>query len=443
MQEVNRKEIRVEQYLYGIIHEWSKVLATLGFTLFPLYFLLDYFIVPAELLKTFLIYRLVGTTLIILQYFIIIKTKGSRLSVVHGYFISFLLSFFISLMTVDLGGFDSPYYAGLNLVMIGVNLLLPWGSLHTTFSVIIIGGLYLVLNLIFPHPVEPSIMINNLFFITATGIISVAINSVRQKLIKDEFLMRVELKKARDALWGEMKIAKKIQEALLPENKIIKNYSISAVMLPAEEVGGDYYDFLETEQGELWVSIGDVSGHGVESGLITMMTQTSIQSLLNNKKGYTPSELLGEVNRIIKKNITRLKVDRFMTILLLKFLNGKILCAGEHLDIIIYRHKAKKIELFPTEGSWIGLVDNIQEHLKDHEIFLEKNDIMLLYTDGVTEAMDQDGHLYGEERLLKSFRRNIELSEEGLLEVLLHDVLKFQAEQYDDISFMLVKKITD
>src|SRR5690606_10877773 len=118
-------------YLDGILHTWLRTLALLGITLVPLYYILDYFIVPVELRLTFLAYRLSATALMIVDLVLIIKTRSSRFSVVHGYFISLLLGSIISWMSVLLGGFDSAYYAGLNLVIIGVNLLLPWGVLKS------------------------------------------------------------------------------------------------------------------------------------------------------------------------------------------------------------------------------------------------------------------------------------------------------------------------
>ena len=429
-------------YLDGILHTWLRTLALLGITLVPLYYILDYFIVPVELRLTFLAYRLSATALMIVDLVLIIKTRSSRFSVVHGYFISLLLGSIISWMSVLLGGFDSAYYAGLNLVIIGVNLLLPWGVLKSIISVSIIIGSYLLMNLLVPQPFDTKSLINNLFFLVATGVISVAINSVRYKLLIDEFHMRSALKVARDALWGEMQVARKIQESLLPENRRIGNYSISALMVPAEEVGGDYYDFFETDAGEHWVAIGDVSGHGVESGLIAMMTQTGIQTLLNKKAGYSPAELLSEVNSVIKRNINRLHVDRFMTILTLKLLKDRVLFAGEHLDILVYRKSARKVESITTKGAWLGLVDDISEHLENRELVLETGDRMLIYTDGVTEAMNKVGELYGEARLSACFEIFCQNGGNNeILKGLLNAVSDFQEKQFDDISFLLVHKL--
>ena len=79
-------------------------------------------------------------------------------------------------------------------------------------------------------------------------------------------------------------------------------------MIPADEVGGDYYDIVETQNGDKWVTIGDVSGHGVDSGLIMMMAQTSILSKINNNGSCNPSEILNSTNKILRENLSRMGV---------------------------------------------------------------------------------------------------------------------------------------
>ena len=123
-----------EPYLNSIIHEWLKTLTTLGFTLVPAFFILDYFTMPKELLPRFGFYRLLSTIILLIQYFIIRSTKPNNSSYYHGYFVSINVGGIIALMTVDLGGFNSSYYAGLNLVIIAVNLLLPWKAIHSAIN---------------------------------------------------------------------------------------------------------------------------------------------------------------------------------------------------------------------------------------------------------------------------------------------------------------------
>lgn len=113
-----------------------------------------------------------------------------------------------------------------------------------------------------------------------------------------------KLQKVMDALWGEMELAKRIQTILLPVNPHIPGYEIAASSEPANEVGGDYYDVISAA-GYDWIVIGDVSGHGITSGLVMMMVQTAIHTVLLNNPGVSPSFLLTAVNRVIYENIKK------------------------------------------------------------------------------------------------------------------------------------------
>lgn len=430
-----------ERFIYQIVHEWSTTLAALAFVLVPLFFILDYFTLPHHLLPKFAVYRIVGTFIPLFQYFIIKRTLPGKLSYIHGYLVSLVVGGVIAIMTIDLGGFESSYYAGINLVIIGVNLLLPWEAIHSAVNGFMLLLLYVLLNLFTDTNYEVTSIINNLFFMSGTVIIAVSINYVRYKLIKQEFFLRTELRKARDALWGEMKLAKKIQTSILPRNDRLGNYQVAALMLPADEVGGDYYDFFVTAAGEKWVTIGDVSGHGVESGLIMMMTQTSIISVLDTNHGLPPSKLLSSINRIIRNNITRLDVERYMTLMALHLSDNSIILSGKHTDVLILRGNNSSVEIISTEGTWIGITDDVNGCMKDAEIPVNKGDIILLYTDGATEAKNSDAELFGDERLIQSFKAHSGLPVNEIVQNILADISEYQQGQDDDITLLVIKKI--
>jgi len=434
-------DLPFDGYLHKIIHEWSITLSALAFILVPLFFILDYFTMPQHLLPRFAAYRIIATIIPLIQYFIIKKTAPGMISHIHGYIVSLVVGGVIAIMTVDLGGFDSSYYAGINLVIIGVNLLLPWKAYHSAINGLMLVVFYVVINLIFPHEFKIENLINNLYFMNGTVIIAVSINYVRHRLIKQEFFLRTELRKARDALWGEMELAKKIQTSILPQNGRFGEYQIAAIMKPADEVGGDYYDFFETDAGEKWVTIGDVSGHGVDSGLIMMMTQTSIFSLLNNTAGYTPSKMLNSINTVIRKNISRLDMRRYMTLIAIRLCEDKLVIAGKHQDLVIMRYATGDVEIIPTVGTWIGIADEIEDFTVDQEIGIRKGDIILLYTDGASEAADKNGELFGDERIIKVFKENAFLPINEIIQVIIKEIDSYQDVQDDDITIMIIKKI--
>jgi serine phosphatase RsbU (regulator of sigma subunit) len=438
--EFNFDENDFTQYLDNIIHEWSKTLTTLAFTLVPAFFLLDYFTMPKELLPRFGVYRLISTLICLAQYFVIRNTRPGNASYYHGYFVSINVGGVIALMTIDLGGFNSSYYAGLNLVMIGVNLLLPWRALHSAINSLIIIAMYVIFNIMAGLDYSAPVLTNNLFFLSSTAIIAVSINLVKHKLVKKEFFLLVELKKARDALWSEIELAKRIQTALLPDREKIRGYEIAAAMLPAKEVGGDYYDIIETPKGDKWVTIGDVSGHGVDSGLIMMMAQTSISAMVGNCSGCQPSEVLRRVNHVIKENIARLGSDHYMTMMAIHLNESQMTVAGKHQDIIIYRSALNKTEVISTNGTWLGITDNIENYLTDVTEKIDDGDIVLLFTDGITEAASKDGEMYGQERLEQSFNQYADLPVNRLRDKIVEDVKDFQEEQFDDMTLVVIKK---
>lgn len=329
-------------------------------------------------------------------------------------------------------------------MLIAVNLLLPWSAIHSAINSVIVIGLYVLLNLIVPQedPIRSEILINNLYFLCSTSVIAVSINYVKQKLITQEFHLRSDLKTARDALWGEMEVAKRIQTSLLPKLHEVNGYRIAASMFPADEVGGDYYDVIESGNGETWLTIGDVSGHGVESGLIMMMTQTSIFTTVNRAAGQRPSEVLVGVNRVLRKNISRLGADRYVTCMALNLGTNRITFAGKHQDLLIWRARTGTIERVSNDGVWLGLVDDITGLLPDDTRPIEEGDVVLLYTDGVTEAMNAQRELFGEERLCEALARTARLDVDQIVDGVVQAVWGFMQRQRDDISVVAVKRVS-
>lgn len=429
-----------DEYLINIINPWLKTAIVLCFTLVPIFFLLDYFSMPAELLPRFGTYRLISTIVLLIQYFIVRNTKPGKLSFLHGYIVSINVGGIIAMMTVDLGGFDSRYYAGLNLVNVGVNLLIPWKSIHSAINCFMIIVLYLGFNVAADLDFSYAILSNNLFFLISTAIIAVSIHYVRYRLIEEEFYLLVQLKKTRDALWSEMELAKRIQTALLPTKEKISGYEIAAIMSPAREVGGDYYDIIETQDGNKWITMGDVSGHGVDSGLIMMMVQTSIFGLVNNGREQKPSNILEMANTVIRENLSRLGSNHYMTIMAIQFTDTQMTLAGKHQDVLVYRSSQNKTETIPTTGTWLGIVDDVTDYMEDRTVDIEEGDLILLFTDGITEAENIKGEMFGQVRLENLLNEYADLPVSKILEKIISDVNDYQQEQLDDMTLLVIKK---
>lgn len=251
------------------------------------------------------------------------------------------------------------------------------------------------------------------------------------------------LVQTRDALWGEMELARKIQTVLLPCEPAMNDYDVTAYTKPADEVGGDYYDIINAG-GRDWLVIGDVSGHGVTAGLIMMMAQTAIHTTLEQNPEIPPSRLLTLINRVITGNIKMMSENKYMTITVFaSHQGGRFIFSGLHLDILIYRTSTGNVETYQTNGMWIGIMDDIQSMIEDQTLILEPNDVMLIYTDGITESflkgVDEDQRDYfGDDRLTEIL---LQLGERSGLEIK-DGILKALQDFHviDDISLVVIKR---
>lgn len=206
-------------------------------------------------------------------------------------------------------------------------------------------------------------------------------------------------------LWSEMDLAKKIQTVLLPESQRVREYDFAAKMIPAEVVGGDYYDIIETED-RVWVVIGDVSGHGIAAGLIMMMIQTAIRTLVCATGGLgrrTPAEVLVRANQAVQNNLRKVGKGQYMTITLLEMAGSVVTFAGLHQDLLVHRAGTGAVERIETHGLWVGILDDVSGLLRDDTVHLEPGDTLLLYSDGVTERK-VGAALLGTDGLAASFK---------------------------------------
>lgn len=448
---------RFKAYRDALVHDWMKIIAVLGVVLVPLFLLLDYVTMPRELLSRFAVYRGLATGTSLLQLVLLRVSKPSRWAYLHGYAFNALVCGMIVLMTVDLGGFNSGYYVGLMLVIFPVNVLLPWRSIHSALNPLLAVGMYVAANLAFGDPFPMSVLVNNLYFLLSSVVLIVAMSETRYRLIQREFGLRAELedtnvvletsradlKQARDRLWSEMEVAQRIQTSLLPKNRRLGPYELEASMSPAEEVGGDYYDFFETPHGERWLAIGDVSGHGVESGLVMMMTQTAIATLVNANPARTPSDVFVHTNRVIRDNVSRLGGHRYMTLNVIRLEDDKLVVAGKHQDFFVWRAKTGAVEIVTNEGPWIGVVDDVRRSVEDQTIVLEVGDWVLLHTDGLTEAANASGVMFGEaglRRVLGEIAGKVPLRE--AVKLVRARVEAYQQRQDDDLTIVMLRRVS-
>jgi sigma-B regulation protein RsbU (phosphoserine phosphatase) len=240
-------------------------------------------------------------------------------------------------------------------------------------------------------------------------------------------------------LENELEIATRIQTSILPRNVQVAGLDMAATMKPADEVGGDYYDLQPAMDG-CWIGIGDVAGHGLTAGLVMMMTQSAIAALVRARSTASPGELVSVLNRIIFENVQRrLEQREHMTLSLLRYYrDGSVRFAGAHEDIIICRANGKT-ELVETPGTWIGAVEDVSAFSIDYDLKLEDGDLMVLHTDGITQASLAGGGLYGIERLCSEIERLRERPVKEICDEIMADVLRGSPVLQDDATLMVLR----
>jgi len=245
---------------------------------------------------------------------------------------------------------------------------------------------------------------------------------------------------ARERLEKELDLARQIQVSILPRRLIADGVELAACMTTATEVGGDYYDVLPF-QGGCWIGIGDVSGHGVTSGLIMLMVQSVVAGLVARDPNASPRDAVTIVNRVLFENIRhRLLKDDFVTCSLLRVANRRIVFAGAHEHLLVARGRDRRIEPIVTPGTWLGVLPDIDNFTTDTTIDLELDDLVVLYTDGITEARNERGEQYGFDRLCAAVDRLRDEPLEQIRDGVLADVAQWSTQREDDATLVLLRQ---
>lgn len=250
--------------------------------------------------------------------------------------------------------------------------------------------------------------------------------------------------KGKERLEQELKIARQIQTALLPKIPVIPGLEIAARMAPAEEVGGDFYDFVRDKDGRNWFAVGDVSSHGVTPGLIMMMCQSIFGTILTqNGKNLLPSDVIEGINRVLYENIReRLLNDDYMTLVVLAYDGqNKFTFAGAHEDMLVYRAGTGQCEVIPTSGIWVGMVKELFTKTENSSFILENGDVLVIYTDGLIQGRNEDGEQFDQKRLRRCLEANARLSAEEIKNRMWKEISNWMFCQDDDVTIVVVKKV--
>ncbi|MBB4477796.1 sigma-B regulation protein RsbU (phosphoserine phosphatase) [Rhizobium etli] len=255
--------------------------------------------------------------------------------------------------------------------------------------------------------------------------------------------LNAQLQRENRRLGTELAVAERIQMMVLPLQQELEDFQdieIAAYMRPAEEVGGDYYDVLKNGK-RLKIGIGDVTGHGLESGVLMLMVQSVARAL--QEAGNTDAvEFLANLNSALFKNIVRTRIDKHLTLAFLDYDGKDMILSGQHEEVVIVRANGEIQRIDTMDlGIPIGLEADISDFIKTREIAFEKGDLILLHTDGVTEAENDAGELFGMERLCREALRLKDQSAEKVVSEIVATLMLFIGSQkiYDDITLLAVR----
>lgn len=251
---------------------------------------------------------------------------------------------------------------------------------------------------------------------------------------------------------AELDVSRRIQHMVLPTQEELQGISgldVATYMEPATEVGGDYYDILPGEGGRVRIGIGDVTGHGLESGVVMLMTQSAVRTMMTSDEGDAV-RTLDIINRTLFQNVQRMGSDKNLTLALLDYRpgssgeeSGHLRVSGQHEFIIIARHGGR-IEVVDTVdlGLPLGLVEDIRSFVSELTIPLGPHDTVVLYTDGITEATDATDGLYGLDRLCDVVAAHWQDDAASIKDAVIADVKAHIGVQplYDDLTLIVFKQ---
>ncbi|HET6612889.1 MAG TPA: SpoIIE family protein phosphatase [Kofleriaceae bacterium] len=336
----------------------------------------------------------------------------------------------------------SPWWPGFLIMCLGGSIVLGlitadprWGRrLVIYYLLLLVGAMFLRDGRIDWY----SLALNG-GVVAMVGLLFAQIMSLLGQTLRKVHDRSVELAAARDALFAEVEVAHDIQTLLLPRDPILPGSTVRGKMLPAAEVGGDYYDVIDMHGGRKFIAIGDVSGHGVTSGLTMMMARSSLLGVLEANPDITVGEAYRVLNRALRDNLERMGASMYMTFALMESLSdGRFVGVGRHLPFMIYRAARHEVEELELEGMWLGVLDDLPgDLLHEVEIKLDHGDLLVLYTDGIIEHF-AGGEMFGFDRLKSVIRDHAKKGADHVIGGILSEVESFGNAVEDDLTLFVI-----
>ncbi len=304
--------------------------------------------------------------------------------------------------------------------------------------------------LVFANTNEPSINEMGIsFYFIFLLLLSYALIAVIAKRQQKEEIPRyvpeyVEKQKEKERLMRELEIARTIQQQFLPaDTPRVKGYDIAAFCRPAWEVGGDYFDYFEISAQKLGITIGDVSNKGISAAFFMTMVKGFLKALAIHYK--RSAEILSETNILFYNNVER---GHFISMIfgILNFKSGEFTFArAGHNPVLLLLGPSSRGQWLIPEGIAIGLTGDkkFRTIIREEKIQLNPGDVLVLYTDGYPEAMNEKNEEFGEENLQNFLGENRKLSCQQMIQSLEVKITKWEGKQtaLDDRTIIVIKRL--
>ena len=250
--------------------------------------------------------------------------------------------------------------------------------------------------------------------------------------------LRAAEARERERIEQELRVARRIQRELLPETlPNLDGWRIATHYGPAREVGGDFYDFVELANGRLGLVVGDATGHGMPAALVMATTRGMLRAVVGSSE--SPGEVLATVNEAL---VAEIPPSTFVTCFygVLEPENGRFRYANAGHNLPCRRHDGRTDELM-ARGMPLGLMPGMS--YEEKEVVLEKGESALFYSDGLVEAHDPEGEMFGFPRLRRMVAEHV--AEDGsLVDFLMDELRSFTGgdgwEQEDDITLVTLQR---
>ena len=381
-----------------------------------------------------------------------------------GIVLSFIVVLGPSLMMAHLSGImnnensDVTAWLLVNIIFLGIYPLpLAW-----SLAAVVIDFAY-YLAVFFGSGYVPNLAFRMaLINVGSASVMSLVFKFGIDRVRTREFFLRIGLEKANAEiaelndklkdenvrLSHELEIAAHIQSIVLPQERdyrAFQDLEISCQMLPAAEVGGDFYDTIHFGPDGI-ISIGDVTDHGLHSGLIMMMVHTALRTLARVERDDI-QRIYRVINRVLYDFRVKTADHRIMSLLILKYMGaGQFVMTGQHESLLILRADGSVEDVQSLEyGMYAGLDANVAPYLKLFSFRLGVDDVLVLYTDGITEAVNTREEQFGVQGIIDAALPAIGSSARAIQDAVMDACRRHigEARRYDDLSLLVVKKLPD